>query len=166
MKRPPALSHLDADGAARMVGVGAKPATQRIAVAGAEVRMLPATFRLIRSGRAKKGNVLEVARIAGILAAKRTAELIPLCHPLAITQVGLDFELRGPRTLLIESRVEVLDRTGVEMEALVAVSVAALTVYDMCKAVDREMEIDKIRLLEKSGGKSGSFMRNERRKRQ
>ncbi len=162
---PGRLSHLGPDGAARMVPVGMKLATQRIAVAGAEIRMLPATFRLIRSGRAKKGNVLEVARIAGILAAKRTAELIPLCHPLAITQVGVDFEFRAPRSVLVRSRVEVLDRTGVEMEALVAVSVAALTVYDMCKAVDRGMEIDKIRLLEKSGGKSGTFMRNERRKR-
>ncbi|MFN3485609.1 MAG: cyclic pyranopterin monophosphate synthase MoaC [Planctomycetota bacterium] len=159
------LTHVSPDGAARMVDVAEKEPTHRIAVAEAVVWMKPSTLRLIRRGGAAKGNVLEVARIAGIQAAKKTAGLIPLCHPLALTRVAVDLTPEPPGTLRIEARAEALDRTGVEMEALTAAAVAGLTVYDMCKAVDREMEIGKIRLLQKSGGKSGPFMRAERRKR-
>ncbi len=160
------LSHVGPDGAARMVDVGAKPATQRIAVAEALIVMKPATATTIRAGRMPKGAVLEVARIAGINAAKLTSSLIPLCHPLALTKVGIEFAWKGKGRLRIETRVEAVDRTGVEMEALTAAAVCALTVYDMVKAIDREMEIGTIRLLEKSGGKSGPFMRHEKRKRQ
>jgi len=160
------LSHVGPDGSARMVDVGLKPATHRVAVVEAEIRMKPATFREVKRGKSKKGNVLEVARIAGITAAKHTSTLIPLCHPLALTKVAVDFELRPPARIRVTARVEAVDRTGVEMEALTAVSVAALTIYDMCKAIDRGMEIGRIRLLEKSGGKSGHFMRSEKRKRQ
>ncbi|HUR39014.1 MAG TPA: cyclic pyranopterin monophosphate synthase MoaC [Planctomycetota bacterium] len=159
------LSHVGPDGSARMVDVGAKPATHRVAVAEAEVDMKPATASAIRSGRAPKGAVLEVARVAGINAAKLTSALIPMCHPLALTKVGVEFAWKGKSRLRIEARVEAVDRTGVEMEALTAAAVCALTVYDMCKAIDREMEIGTIRLLEKSGGKSGPFMRHEKRKR-
>jgi cyclic pyranopterin phosphate synthase len=148
-----------------MVDVGPKAATHRIAVAEAEIRMAPATYREIRRGTSAKGPVLEVARIAGITAAKETSRLIPLCHPLALTKVAVEFEYRPPGGLRLTARTEAVDRTGVEMEALTAVAVAALTVYDMCKAIDRGMEIRKIRLLEKSGGKSGHFMRSEKRKR-
>ena len=164
MKKP-GLSHLAPDGSARMVDVAAKPATHRVAVAGAEIRMKPGTLRVIRRGKAAKGNVLEVARLAGIQAAKQTSSLIPLCHPLALTKVAVEFGFRGKGRIEIAARAEAVDRTGVEMEALVAASVACLTVYDMCKAIDRGMEIGRIRLLEKSGGKSGSYMRIERRKR-
>ena len=163
MKRK--LSHVGPDGSARMVDVGAKPATHRVAVAEAEIRMRPATFDVIRKGKAEKGNVLEVARIAGINAAKQTSALIPLCHPIALTKVSVDFDLRPPSRIRLSVRAEAIDRTGVEMEALAAAAVAALTVYDMCKAIDRGMEISKIRLLEKSGGKSGPYMRSEKRKR-
>jgi cyclic pyranopterin phosphate synthase len=159
------LTHLGPDGAARMVDVGAKPVTHRVAVAEAVVRMKPATFRTIRSGRGAKGNVLEVARIAGINAAKHASTLIPLCHPIALTKVGVEYDLRAPGRVTATARAEAFDRTGVEMEALTAVSVCALTLYDMCKAIDRGMEIRTIRLLEKSGGKSGLFVRNVRRKR-
>ncbi len=159
------LSHVGPDGAARMVDVGPKPATHRAAVAEAELRMAPATLRVIRLGRAAKGNVLEVARIAGINAAKQTSSLIPLCHPLALTKVAIEFRLKPPGRILLTARAEAIDRTGVEMEALTAASVACLTVYDMVKAIDRGMEICKIRLLEKSGGKSGPYMRSEKRKR-
>ncbi len=159
------LSHLGPDGSSRMVDVGPKPATHRIAVAEAEIRMQPATLRVIRRGKAAKGNVLEVARIAGISAAKQTSALIPLCHPVALTKVGLEFEIRPPGRITLTARAEAIDRTGVEMEALTAASVACLTIYDMCKAIDRGMEICKIRLLEKSGGKSGPYMRSEKRKR-
>jgi cyclic pyranopterin phosphate synthase len=159
------LSHVGPDGSARMVDVGAKPATHRVAVAEAAVDMKPATASAIRSGRAPKGAVLEVARVAGINAAKLTSALIPMCHPLALTKVGVEFAWKGKSRLGIEARVEAVDRTGVEMEALTAAAVCALTVYDMCKAIDREMEIGTIRLLEKSGGKSGPFMRFEKRKR-
>jgi cyclic pyranopterin phosphate synthase len=159
------LSHVSPDGAARMVDVGGKSATHRIAVAEAVIEMRPATAAAIRSGRAPKGAVLETARIAGIHAAKITATLIPLCHPLALTKVEVEFSWVGRGRLRIETRVEAVDRTGVEMEALTAASVSALTVYDMAKAIDREMEIGTIRLLEKSGGKSGPFMRTEKRKR-
>jgi cyclic pyranopterin monophosphate synthase len=160
------LSHLGPDGAARMVDVGAKPVTHRRAVAEAVVAMKPTTARAVRSGRGKKGNVLETARLAGIQGAKRTSELIPLCHPIALSQAGVDFEWRGSSTLRIVARAEAWDRTGVEMEALTAASVAALTVYDMVKALDRGVEIRKIRLLEKAGGKSGVFTAmEEKRKR-
>ncbi len=159
------LSHVGPDGAARMVDVGAKPATHRVAVTEAELLMKPETLAVIKRGRNPKGSVLEVARIAGINAAKHTASLIPLCHPLALTKVGIEFKAVSKRRLRILCRVEAIDRTGVEMEALTAASVCALTVYDMCKAIDRGMEICRIRLLEKSGGKSGHFMRKDERKR-
>lgn len=159
------LTHLGPDGAARMVDVGGKGETRRVAVAEAELRMQPATHRLIRSGRATKGNVLETARLAAIQAAKQTASLIPLCHPLSLTKVTVEFAHGRPGRLRATVRAEAVDRTGVEMEALTAASVCALTVYDMVKAVDRGMEIHRIRLLEKSGGRSGHFMRRDRSKR-
>ncbi len=139
-----------------MVDVGAKSITQRIATARARVTMLPATAALIRSGGAKKGDVLGVARIAGIMASKRTAELIPLCHPLPISAVSLELEVTDT-TVEIAATVSTTGQTGVEMEALTAASVAALTVYDMCKSVDRGMRIEAVRLTHKSGGKSGDF---------
>lgn len=149
------LTHFDESGASRMVAVGEKPVTARFARAEARVLMQPATARLIRDRQLAKGDVVEVARLAGIMATKRTDELIPLCHSLGLDGATVDFEHLGENELRIESRVEVHGRTGVEMEALTAVSIAALTVYDMCKAVDRGMVITGIRLLEKSGGKSG-----------
>lgn len=161
----PKLTHLGPDGAARMVDVGGKPATHRVAVAEAELRMGREAWREVRRGKSKKGNVLEVARIAGIAAAKQTPALIPLCHTIALTKVAVDFDASRAGRVAITARAEAVDRTGVEMEALTAAAVAALTVYDMCKAIDREVEICRIRLLEKSGGKSGTFMRTERRKR-
>ncbi|MFQ5896051.1 MAG: cyclic pyranopterin monophosphate synthase MoaC [Nitrospinota bacterium] len=156
------LSHLDAEGHARMVDVGAKDETLREAVARGRVRMREETFRLISSKGVPKGDVLGTARVAGIQAAKRCAELIPMCHPLRLTGVDLSF-IPGEdgRSLDVEARVRAQDRTGVEMEALTAVAVAALTIYDMCKAVDREMTLTDIRLLKKSGGKSGTFDREE-----
>jgi cyclic pyranopterin phosphate synthase len=152
------LTHFDEAGAARMVEVGAKPETAREAVASGVVVMAPATARAIAAGGIGKGDVLGTARLAGIQAAKRTAELIPLCHPLRLT--GLDVELRvGRDRVTITARVRAFDRTGVEMEALTAVSVAALTVYDMCKAIDRGMVIAEVGLDEKRGGKSGAWTR-------
>jgi cyclic pyranopterin phosphate synthase len=162
---PRKLSHIGPDGAARMVDVSPKAPTHRIAVAEAELRMQRATWTMIRSGKAAKGNVLEVARIAGIGAAKQTATLIPLCHPLRLTKVDIEFDFPSAAAIRIRARVEAIDRTGVEMEALTAAAVCALTVYDMVKAIDRGMEIATIRLLQKSGGKSGSYMRIEKRKR-
>jgi cyclic pyranopterin phosphate synthase len=153
------LSHFDEHGASRMVDTSAKPETLRQARASGQVRMAPATLDLIRQRALAKGDVLEVARLAGIMAAKRTGELIPLCHPLPITSATVDFTFEGDSILHIEATVRVFGRTGVEMEALTAVSVAALTVYDMCKAVDRAMTVEQIRLEEKSGGKSGAFRR-------
>jgi cyclic pyranopterin phosphate synthase len=144
-----------------MVDVGGKPETARRAVASSRVRMLPATLTLIRDKSISKGDVLEVARLAGIMAAKQTAGLIPLCHPLPLTSVKLEFAVDGTDVLRISATAEVVARTGVEMEALTAVSVAALTVYDMCKAIDRGMVIESIRLDEKSGGKSGEFRRSD-----
>jgi cyclic pyranopterin phosphate synthase len=155
------LSHIDARGRAKMVDVGEKPITERVAIAAAAIRMRPATLRLIRSGKVAKGEVLAVARIAGILAAKRTAEIIPLCHPLPIEVCGIDFTPRASGRLDIEATVRVSGKTGVEMEALTAVSAAALTVYDMCKAVDRGMTITNVRLIEKRGGRSGIYRRRE-----
>ena len=161
MARPPAksaLTHIDAKGEARMVDVSAKPATERTAVAEGRVVMSKSTLELITSGNAKKGDVLATARIAGIMAAKRTSELIPLCHPLALSKVTLDISpdprLPGCR---VQSTVKVTGPTGVEMEALTAVSVACLTIYDMIKAVERGVRIEGIRLVEKSGGKSGRY---------
>jgi cyclic pyranopterin phosphate synthase len=142
-----------------MVDVGAKSVTERIAVARAVVRMRPETLRLITSRRVAKGDALAAARVAGIMAAKRTSELIPLCHPLAVEVVAVDFTPRGTDALAIEARVKISGKTGVEMEALTAVSVAALTIYDMCKAVDRGMTITDVQLVEKSGGRSGTYRR-------
>jgi cyclic pyranopterin phosphate synthase len=143
-----------------MVDVGQKPVTERMARASARMRMLPETLALVRDGRAsKKGDVLQVARLAGIMAAKRTGELIPLCHPLSLDGVSVDFALPGDSVLTIEATVRTTARTGVEMEALAAVTVAALTVYDMCKSADRGMVIEQIQLEEKTGGKSGHFVR-------
>jgi cyclic pyranopterin phosphate synthase len=155
------LTHFDEGGASRMVDVSAKEVTPRTARASGLVRMDPATLGLIRDRRLAKGDVCEVARLAGILAAKRTGDLIPLCHPLGIDAVELTFTPVEPGTLRIEATVKVAGRTGVEMEALTAVSVAALTVYDMCKAVDRRIVIDQVRLEEKTGGRSGRFVRDE-----
>jgi cyclic pyranopterin phosphate synthase len=153
------LTHFDERGAARMVDVADKPETHRVAVAGGAIRMRPETLSLIRSGTAKKGDVLGVARIAAIQAAKRTSELIPLCHPVPLTSVQVDFQL-DEANVRVECRasVECTARTGVEMEALTAVQVALLTIYDMCKAVDRGMTMEGIRLLEKRGGKSGTYI--------
>lgn len=151
------LTHFDATGAASMVDVGAKPETQRSATAKASVVMQPQTLALIRAGDAKKGDVLGVARLAGIMAAKRTADLIPLCHPLALTSVTVDLQPSGDDRVEITATVRLTGRTGVEMEALTAASVAALTVYDMVKAVDRGMRIEGLRVVAKSGGKSGDF---------
>jgi len=154
------LTHFDARGNAHMVDVGAKEQTERVAVAGATVTMLPATLRLIRSNKAAKGDVLSVAQLAGIMAAKKTPDLIPLCHPLALTSVDVRLKLVPARNAVdIEVTCRLKGRTGVEMEALTAAAVAALTVYDMCKAVDRGMVISNVRLLHKSGGKSGTYDR-------
>ena len=153
------LTHFDEHGASRMVDTTAKPETDRLARASAVVRMAPATLALIRDRGLAKGDVLEVARLAGIMAAKMTGDLIPLCHPLPITSAKVDFTFAGGDRLQIEATVRVFGRTGVEMEALTAVSVAALTVYDMCKAVDKAMTVEQIRLEEKSGGRSGHFTR-------
>jgi cyclic pyranopterin monophosphate synthase len=153
------LSHLDDSGRARMVDIGAKPDTERTAVAKGEVRMLPATFALIQAGAMKKGDVLTVAQLAGVMGAKRTADLIPLCHPLALTQVDVRLELdSGLPGIQITATTRTVGKTGVEMEALTAVSVAALTVYDMAKAVEKTMQIQNIRLVEKHGGRSGDVV--------
>ena len=156
------LSHFDAGGNARMVDVGAKGETERVAVANATVLMQPATLALIRDKKAAKGDVLAVAQLAGIMAAKRTPDLIPLCHPLSLSAVEVKLSLDADRhSVEIEATCKLKGRTGVEMEALTAVSVAALTVYDMCKAVDRGMVISDVKLVHKSGGKSGTFDRDQ-----
>ena len=152
-----ALTHFDAAGRAAMVDVSSKEETVRSATARGRIVMQPATLALIREGRAGKGDVLGVARIAGIMAAKKTHELIPLCHPLMISKVTLDLEPEGEDAVAIEATVKLTGKTGVEMEALTAVTVAALTVYDMVKAVDRGMRIEDVRLVHKAGGKSGEF---------
>ena len=165
------LTHFDSQGQAHMVDVGAKSATRRIAVVQGRIDMQPATLALIMSGTAKKGDVLGIARIAGIMAAKKTSDLIPLCHPLALTHVAIDFVASSVDTASADSTndikdtcisctatVETIGPTGVEMEALLAVNIALLTIYDMCKAVDRGMTITDVRLLQKHGGKSGSFV--------
>ena len=154
-----ALTHFDRHGQAHMVDVSAKDVTHRVARASGVIRMRPATLALIMSGQAKKGDVLGIARIAAIQGAKRTADLVPLCHPLPITRVAVELELDEAESLLrCTAQVETLGRTGVEMEALTAVQVGLLTVYDMCKAVDRGMVMGDIRLLRKSGGKSGEWL--------
>lgn len=153
------LSHLDGSGQAAMVDVGHKPTTERLAVARGHVKMKPETLSLIQEGLLKKGDVLSIAKLAGIMAAKRTADLIPLCHPLTLTHIEVNLSLDQEESrVLIESRVRTTGKTGVEMEALTAVSVAALTIYDMAKAVDREMRLEAIRLVEKHGGQSGSIV--------
>ncbi|HCV71562.1 cyclic pyranopterin monophosphate synthase MoaC [Agrobacterium tumefaciens] len=156
------LTHIDASGEAHMVDVGDKAETVRIAVAEGFVKMKPETLALIRDGNAKKGDVIGTARLAGIMAAKQTANLIPLCHPLMLTKVAVDItEDAALPGLRVEAMVKLSGKTGVEMEALTAVSIACLTIYDMAKAADKAMEIVNIRLLEKSGGKSGDFRRQE-----
>ncbi|OUR77001.1 molybdenum cofactor biosynthesis protein C [Alphaproteobacteria bacterium 46_93_T64] len=152
------FTHFDEKGAAHMVNVGEKEITERSATATARVVMLPDTLALIQDGKAKKGDVLGVARLAGIMAAKKTPDLIPLCHPLALTNVSVEFEIDETSNAIdIFATCKLKGRTGVEMEALTAASIAALTIYDMCKAIDRGMEITGTRLLEKSGGKSGVY---------
>jgi cyclic pyranopterin phosphate synthase len=156
---PQKLSHVDDTGRVTMVDVGGKPDTQRTAIARGEVRMLPETFSLIKQGALKKGDVLAAAQLAGIMAAKRTSELIPLCHPLALTKIQVDLELdEALPGVKISALVKTTGKTGVEMEALTAVSVAALTVYDMAKAVEKTMRIEAIRLVEKHGGLSGDVI--------
>lgn len=157
------LTHFDQHGQAHMVDVADKPDTHRIAIARGQIEMLPATLALIESGTAKKGDVLGIARIAGIMAAKRTSDLIPLCHPLALTRVALEFEVSQDAPsqkgrVGCTATVETVGPTGVEMEALMAVQISLLTVYDMCKAVDRGMTMTDVKLMEKHGGKSGSFV--------
>ena len=158
-QNPATLTHFDAQGQAHMVDVGGKASTRRVAVATGRIDMLPATLALITSGTAKKGDVLGIARIAGIQGAKKTSDLIPLCHPIALTRVAVDFEVQADRSCVVcTATAEVHGQTGVEMEALTAVQAALLTIYDMCKAVDRGMTINGVKLLEKHGGKSGSFV--------
>jgi cyclic pyranopterin phosphate synthase len=153
------LTHFDSSGQAHMVNVGDKPNTHRVAIATGSIRMLPATFDLVEAGNHKKGDVLGIARIAGIQASKKTSELIPLCHPLALSHVSLQFELdRKTSSIRCQVQAETTGPTGVEMEALTAVQVALLTIYDMCKAVDRGMVMGDVKLLEKSGGKSGTWV--------
>jgi cyclic pyranopterin phosphate synthase len=153
------LSHIDSTGSARMVDVGHKPDTERVAVAAGEVHMRPETLALVRAGQIKKGDVLSVAQIAGVMAAKRTSELIPLCHPLPLTHIELRCELRDDLPgIAITATVRTTGKTGVEMEALTAVSVAALTIYDMAKAAEKTMRITNVRMLEKHGGASGDIV--------
>ncbi len=152
------LTHLDDSGAARMVDVSAKPDTRRVAVTAGSIHMRPETLELIAKGASKKGDVLGIARIAGIQAAKRTSELIPLCHPLMLSKVDVELELNYEKNCVdIRCTAKTTGPTGVEMEALTGVTVAALTIYDMCKAVDRGMQINQVRLVEKAGGKSGHW---------
>jgi cyclic pyranopterin phosphate synthase len=154
------LTHVDEGGRLQMVDVGAKQETRRLARVRGQIRMRPETVQLILENKVAKGNVLEAARLAGIMAAKRTGELIPLCHPLNLTAVEVDFEV-GEDRVEVETQVRIEDRTGVEMEALTAATVALLTIYDMCKAVDRGMVISEVRLMEKRGGQSGTYVREE-----
>ena len=156
---PTSLTHFDAQGQAHMVDVGGKDMTRRVAIATGRITMLPATLALIASGTAKKGDVLGIARIAGIQGAKKTSDLIPLCHPIGLTRVAVEFDIQtATSSVLCTSTAEVTGQTGVEMEALTAVQVSLLTIYDMCKAVDRGMTITDVKLLEKHGGKSGSYV--------
>jgi cyclic pyranopterin phosphate synthase len=152
------LTHFDAAGQAHMVDIAAKDETYRVAIATGTIRMKPETLAIIQSGTAKKGDVLGIARIAAIMGAKKTSELVPLCHPVALTRVAVDFEIaEQAREITCLARVETVGKTGVEMEALTAVQIGLLTIYDMCKAVDRGMEIQHIRVLQKQGGKSGDW---------
>ena len=160
-EKPAQLTHFDQLGQAHMVDVSAKAPTHRIARASGAIHMLPATLALIASGTAKKGDVLGVAKIAAIMAAKRTSDLIPLCHPLALTRVTVDFEL-AEQSVLCTAQVETVGPTGVEMEALTAVQIGLLTIYDMCKAVDRGMVMSDIKVLEKQGGKSGHWISEDK----
>lgn len=155
------LSHFDDSGASRMVNVGHKDVTHRIARASAVVTMQPETLRLIQDRAVAKGDVFEVARLAGIMSTKKTADLIPLCHPLGLDAAQVNFEILDERRVKVEAEVSVTGKTGVEMEAMTAVSVASLTMYDMCKSVDRSMSIGDIQLEEKTGGKSGHYVRDE-----
>jgi len=162
MSRSGKFSHFDASGQAHMVDVGEKPQTRRVARASGTIGMKPATLKLVLAGGAKKGDVLGVARVAAIQGAKRTGDLIPLCHPLDLTRVAAEFVVDRRRSAIqLVVTVETIGRTGVEMEALTAVSIGLLTIYDMCKAMDRSMTIGEIKLLEKSGGRSGHFRRSE-----
>ncbi len=155
------LTHFNSAGDAHMVDVGAKQPSQRRAIAEGTIRMQPATLAKIEAGEHRKGDVLGIARIAGIMAAKKTADLIPLCHPLALTHVSIDFKtLAGEPCIACRAQVETVGQTGVEMEALTAVQIALLTIYDMCKSVDRGMTIERVGLSEKSGGKSGTWRRD------
>lgn len=154
------LTHFNRDGAAHMVDVGDKPVSRRRAVAVGRIVMQPETLQLIAGGGHKKGDVLGIARVAGIMAAKKTAELVPLCHPIALTHISMDLEIEEEsNSVICRATTETRDQTGVEMEALTATQVALLTIYDMCKAVDRGMTIENVQLLEKSGGKSGTWKR-------
>ena len=155
---PDRLTHLGEEGRLQMVDVGAKDQTARLARVRGEIRMAPETARLIADNKVEKGSVFEAARLAGIMAAKRTGDLIPLCHPLNLTSVALDFVV-GEDRIEVEAETKINDRTGVEMEALVAASTALLTIYDMCKGVDRGMVISEVRLMEKRGGRSGAWVR-------
>lgn len=153
------LSHFNEEGRSRMIDVGDKEDTERIAIAEGEVVMRPETLRLIKEGKISKGDVLAVAQVAGIMAAKQTSQIIPMCHPLMLTSVDLNFKINeAAHKIIIKSKVKTVGRTGVEMEALTAVAIAGLTIYDMCKAVDRGMTIKAIRLIEKAGGKSGHYL--------
>jgi cyclic pyranopterin phosphate synthase len=153
------LTHFDEQGQAHMVDVNGKEQTHRVAVAVGQIEMMASTLSVVRTGTAKKGDVLGIARIAGIQAAKKTSDLIPLCHPLALTRVTVEFTTQDkPAAVICRASVETFGRTGVEIEALCAVQIALLTIYDMCKAVDRGMTIQAVRLLEKHGGRSGSFV--------
>ena len=159
MMTKPLLTHFDAHGQAHMVDVAAKPSTHRIAIAQGRIVMNTQTIKIILAGSAKKGDVLGIARIAGIMAAKKTSDLIPLCHPLALTRVTVNFETNEiASSITCTATVETVGPTGVEMEALIAAQIALLTIYDMCKAVDRAMTVTDVRVLEKHGGKSGSFV--------
>jgi len=159
MMTKPLLTHFDAHGQSHMVDVAAKPSTHRIAIAQGRIVMNSDTLKIIEAGSAKKGDVLGIARIAGIMAAKKTSDLIPLCHPLALTRVAVDFQTDEiASSITCTATVETVGPTGVEMEALVAAQIALLTIYDMCKAVDRAMTVNDVRVLEKHGGKSGSFV--------
>ncbi len=155
------LTHFDQSGNAHMVDVGSKQATERVAIASGTIRMLPATLQMVMQGNHKKGDVLGIARVAGIMASKKTADLIPLCHPIGLTHVSIDFTIdESTSSITCTGKTQTCERTGVEMEALCAIQTSLLTIYDMCKAVDRGMEISNIHLLEKSGGKSGTWKRD------
>ncbi len=155
------LTHFDEQGASRMVDTSSKPETERLARARCRVQMLPTTVLLMRNKGIVKGDVFEVARLAGIMAAKKTSDLIPLCHPLSLTSICVDFSYSGEDSIDISATVRSFGRTGVEMEAMTAVTVSALTIYDMCKSVDRAMTITQVQLIEKTGGKTGTFVRHE-----